>query len=384
MIPIENSGPLRAGLRSPARDVQIRSYTWRQTNGRNWDQFVQHCGGSFLGSWPVLRIRRLSAPITFIDFYLKSGTNAPPLKIAQCAATKRGSTIELLDRIHILPEHEKHWRSCFFALVKWFGADVYVYGSLWNCEPTRCFDFDGYRLQLAPVEKAFRVHVIATKKWQTFEAYLRGVSHSVRYEYKQAITAGTLRTEVWRGWRAVRCVPDMMYCRRAVMQKLGDRFVDRKPALIEATRLICKLLLFGQHSFISLARDANGQCMSAFVGIEFGNRIYYINGGTKPNRMGAGTLTMLNVIKYLFTKPGGGELLLGACWGDDEVEQYKAGTLLYRRKLRVEAHNGIYDKITLCRAEARVKNDITRIVYRYLRPWIPLAGLAGSGMSVYI
>ncbi|SRR5260221_9908448 len=131
-----------------------------------------------------------------------------------------------------------------------------------------------------------------------------------------------------------------------------------------------------------LVFNLDGECLSAFVGIEIENRIYHITGGTKPNRLGAGTLMMLSIIKHLFETQRDAELVLGACWGNKKVEEYQTGALLYKRKLRVEAVNGIYDRIAISRSEVRLGDSFAWLYYRYLRPWVPLAALASSALSM--
>jgi hypothetical protein len=286
----------------------------------------------------------------------------------------------LLERIYVLPEYDEYWLACFSKLVEEFGPHTYVYGSFWNAEAQRCFERLNHVIEQSPVERSFGVHVIATNRWKNFDEYLRAVSDSIRYDYKKALRSN-LRTEVWRGWRAIGCLPQIMQCRRSVVLKLGDDFRNRRSAFVEALRTAGKLLIFGERSLVALV-IADGGCVAAFVGIELGARLFHITGGTKPNRVGAGSLLMLSMIKYLFDNKVNGQLVLGACWGEREVEEYQTGSLLYKRKLRVEVLNGIYQTLVIGGAMAAPRQSITRLACRYLRPWIPLAAFSSSGLSL--
>src|SRR5258707_12589039 len=108
----------------------------------------------------------------------------------------------------------------------------------------------------------------------------------MRYDCKKA-NRNNLRVGVWRGWRGISCLREILDCRRAVIGRSGNHFRNYRTAFVEALRLCCKLLVFRQHALVALV-ISDDRCLAAFVGIEFGSPLYPITRGTKPNRMGAG------------------------------------------------------------------------------------------------
>ena len=123
----------------------------------------------------------------------------------------------------------------------------------------------------------------------------------------------------------------------------------------------------------------DSECLAAFVGVEFGNRIYYLVGGTKSNRDGAGSFLMLNIIKYLYENHQDGELLLGFCRGIVPPKDYEDGILLYRRKLRAEAVSGVYETFVYQEAAATQHRWQRWSSGRFLMRWVVIAAASAIG-----
>jgi hypothetical protein len=89
----------------------------------------------------------------------------------------------------------------------------------------------------------------------------------------------------------------------------------------------------GDSAFIATAR-ASGRPEAVFFGVEFGDRICYVSGGTRDRSEGFGSYLFLTLIEQWFARHPRGALHLGVTEPGLAPEAYTRGNLLYRRKLR--------------------------------------------------
>ena len=104
-------------------------------------------------------------------------------------------------------------------------------------------------------------------------------------------------------------------------------------SLIDAPLHALKLLCMGEGAFIATAR-AGGRSEAAFFGVEFGDRVCYVSGGTRDRSEGFGSYLFLTLIEQWFAQHPRGALHLGVTEPGLVPETYERGNLLYRRKLR--------------------------------------------------
>ena len=89
-----------ADLRTPELNALERPFA--SFAPKEWDDFVLASGGSFLGSWAVIRARRLVANIKLLEFHADCGL-PKPLKVAQCALIINHRKVTFIDRICLRP-----------------------------------------------------------------------------------------------------------------------------------------------------------------------------------------------------------------------------------------------------------------------------------------
>src|ERR1700737_886086 len=308
-----------------------RSYTSYEKNG--WDNFAHGSCGSFLGSWRVITFRRFFGAVRFFDFILSAGSSAQR-KVGQCALLIDEQSVTFLDRIHLIPA-QRHLRDQCLALVaQQFGARSYNYGSHWNEEenspdPAVCRFVAG-----AFIDLPFQIDVIDLREWADFNAYRRAVSENIRRDYRKACNAAT-RVRTRFGLAAARDLVALVAVRACMMRKNKERFSQIVDFFVHAA----KLVILRKDGFITTAR-INGRCYSAFFGAKFGHNIYYISGGTRENRLGAGSYLFLTLIEAWFSENPTGKILMGDSESPDE-NAYNYGNLLYRRKLRIRPVKGV-------------------------------------------
>jgi hypothetical protein len=327
----DQAGKAPADLRLPELKISERAFA--SFKPREWDNFVLASGGSFLGSWGVLRARRLFDSVKLLEFHADNGVVAQ--KVGQCAVIVRRGKVIFLDRICLKPTYEHLWGRCFRLVTQGFRAKTYHYGSHWNLEQrSEISALDGCAAE-AMLDDQFHIDLIDFRDWTDFEAYFRSVSENVRRDYRKAKSTEA-RVETRRGLAALRDVFALVRLRAEVKRKnhvrssfFADYFVH-----------VAKLAVLRQSGFITTVR-MDGICYSAFFGIEFGPNLYYISGGTTNNRYGFGSYLFLTLIQNWFAEHPDGKFVMGFCSGHRDDWTYSRGVLLYRKKLRVSSVDGM-------------------------------------------
>jgi hypothetical protein len=312
--------------------ISERSYFSFQKN--EWDNFARASFGSFLGSWRVIKARRLFGVVRFFDFILSDGSSTNH-KVGQCALLVDAQSVTFLDRIYLVPAQRDLRDRCLALICEQFGARRYNYGSHWNEEeyspdPAICGFATG-----AFTDHPFQIDVIDFRDWPDFHAYRRAVSENIRRDFRKARKASTLlRTRF--GPAAARDLVALVAMRACMMRKNKESFSQTFDFFVHAA----KLAILGENGFITTAK-INGRCYSAFFGAKFGRNIYYISGGTRQNRMGAGSYLLLTLIEAWFSENPTGKVLMGDSASPSDQNAYHDGALLYRHKLRARPINGV-------------------------------------------
>jgi hypothetical protein len=322
--PLMTASAIRRASVSEAAVLLERSID--EIAGPAWDRFAIACGGSFLGSWGVVKAEYLLHTVRVFEFY----TPATPVaqKVGQCAVVTGGGRVRFLDRIHVLPTHAELWASSLNQVIARCGPALYVYGSLWNHETPPATLTTTALPAGRFVDKSFRLDSVVFAKWPTFPAYRRQISENIRRDYKKALAASpTVVTR--RGAAACRDVPALVELRRQVMRRNDEPF----SVLVDAPTHVVKLLCLGDDAFITTVR-ANGEAQAAFFGVRFGDGLYYLGGGTRDRCEGFGSYLFLTLIEEGFAQHPQGTLYLGVEEPGFTPQTYTHGNLLYRRKLR--------------------------------------------------
>jgi hypothetical protein len=290
-----------------------------------WDRFAVASGGSFLGSWRVIRAEGLLAPLRIFELY----DAAPPHgKIGQCAVAISYDRIRFLDRLHLLPAHDTVWVAGLQRIVDRCGAALYTYGSPWNAE-CRCLGALTAAFPTARVtDAATGIDAVNFTRWADFAAYRRAISENTRRDYKKALLASPTLA-IRRGVSACRDIAGLVDLRRQVMRRNQEPFSTLVDAPLHALKLLC----MGEDAFIATVR-AGGRSQAAFFGVQFGDRVCYVSGGTRDRSEGFGSYLFLTLIEQWFAAHPYGALYLGVTEPGLEPETYSRGNLLYRRKLR--------------------------------------------------
>ena len=343
-LPGGESSPLAPRPVAPASVRAVRR-SWREVTPTDWDDFLSRTGGSFLGAANVIRLRRLVSRVSVYDFETTDHASGNNIMIARCAVIIRKQEVIFLDRIHILPEFHPLWPACFREIVNQLGEKNYVYGSLWNQEDPSWIGFDDYQVIRTP-KKSFHIDVVAAGEYHDFAQYFAAVSKNVQRDYNKAQRSGVMSLDIRRGAAALALLRHVLACREQVKARNGAGFEHARSWVSDYIGIAAKMLISRDRGVIAVAKFGASP-LAAFVGIEFGNRLYYITGGTKSNKEGAGSFLILSLVKSLFDKSPRGQLVLGFTAGSKRPEEYETGAHLYRRKIRAKATSGVYEMFSV-------------------------------------
>jgi hypothetical protein len=296
-----------------------------------WDNFAASCCGSFLGSWGVLKVRRLFRRIKLFDF-LAIEASGHGRKIGQCAVGVKHGNITFLDSIQICEAQKDLRDQCLKKIIERFGAANYHYGSHWNAEHP--VDFSHIPHFIAN-RQVFHLDLIDFSQWTSFAEYRRSVSENIRRDYKRAKEAD-VTFKMRFGLSALPYLFALVAMRGHMARKNRLRFSWAGDYLLH----LAKLLVLGKNGMIA-SSWARGECFAAFFGARVSERLYYISGGTRMNRIGAGAYLFLRLIENWFSKHPNGKFWMGDCLRPCDWPVHESGNLLYRRKLRVQSVNGV-------------------------------------------
>jgi Acetyltransferase (GNAT) domain len=336
----------RTASLAPPLDITSMERSARSVDGPTWDAFILACGGSFLGTWCVVRANRLLSRIRVFEFFVNENGSAH--KIGQCAVTVAPRRrIRFLDRLHLLPAWADHWERCVGLVVERCGAGVYEYGSVWNAEERRPPDgaVGGWVSRTLPGRR-FLIDRVDFARWPTIAQYRDEVSENIRRDYRKAVAASAT-LECRQGLAALRDVITLCRLRSLVMRRNRKAY----SLVMDIARHVLKIACIGKLAFIATVR-AEGRCPAAFFGVRFGEDIYYLAGGTEKNANGYGSYLFLALIEDWFATHPTGKLYLGRQVACVDPATYKRGHHLYRRKLRAIAGPGTAFHVRVARVEA--------------------------------
>ena len=152
--------------------------------------------------------------------------------------------------------------------------------------------------------------------------------------YKDTSVA-MMRAAQSRGHQVYFCEQSDLHSRGRVMARNQEPF----SAWTDFWRHVVKLVCLGDAAFIATVRTARG-CPAAFFGVEFGDALYYVAGGTERNDHGYGSFMFMTLIERWFTAHPTGRLYLGRQSACVDPSEYTRGNQLYRRKLRAQSMPG--------------------------------------------
>jgi hypothetical protein len=318
---------------SPPLDISLFERSVRDIDGPAWDAFLLGCESSFLGTWSIVRANRFLSRVRVFEFFgLLDGSNQ---KIGQCAVAVANRRVRFLDRIHLLPEATDRWDDCLRLVMEACGSGSYEYGSPWNAEDRHPPDGQvGTWVSRAVPGKPFMIDRVDFRRWSGFAHYRSEVSENIRRDYRKAVAAAAV-FESRRGLAALRDVVTLARLRGEVMRRNGEPF----SMALDITRHVLKILCIGDRAFIATVR-AEGRCHSAFFGVQFGDDVYYVAGGTEKNAHGYGSFLFLTLIEQRFGANPNGKLYLGRQTLCVDPATYSRPNAMYRRKLRATSGPG--------------------------------------------
>jgi hypothetical protein len=216
-------------------------------------------------------------------FEIFGGALGSPKKIAQATVVTQRDRCWFLHRLVLAPAFAGMWIDVMRSLLLHIGPGLYGYPKLIDDGPCREEDMRG--LSEVTIESVHPIVVqsVYFRNWETWDDYFNSLQTNAKRNYKRAIKEiEGLNIVTRRGLRALTELPFLAKCVGNVYRSKG---VTHSVPRIAAGFLV-KAMLFGDRQFIRVVRSGTRR-LAAISGVEFGDRLFYLNGGRGVNQAGA-------------------------------------------------------------------------------------------------
>lgn len=294
-----------------------------------WDAFAASAGATFRGSHQYLwtwRLRRaFGYRLRILEIY--ADEQGAKRKIGQCAvgvARRRGANV-FLDGLNLAPEEEHRWPEAIQAVLAILGPGVFEYGWQLSTEPRReavLATVDGVSILSA---RPLVVQAVDFSRWESWQAYFKAISENSRRSAKAAERdLPNLRMTVHTGISALRDIPAVARLRDSVGERKGLDYQGQS-ALRYAFGVIT-----GGNRFTTAVASADGRPLSSYYGADFGERTYYLEGGSAPNNGGAAWSLLIDMLRRSYERHPRGKFVMG--YIDYSIHQDDVGGGLLRAR----------------------------------------------------
>jgi hypothetical protein len=323
--------------------LEVRERSAWKVATTEWDEFAcRVLSSSFIGSFQTIAFFRLTHRVIVFELFTPS-VGGYTRKIGQCALAVGFRQKRFLESIQILPEFA-HLKLAFLDhVIERMGKGSYRYGSHWNIED---IDVAEHLMKTRKVTwyLPFNVDYVDFTQWADYERYIKSVSSNVKRDFTKAESLGpALQLVVAQGFSGIKYVPALTKLRRAV---ISDKHRHEFSFVRSFVEVVSRIAIYRKSSSVAIVFH-EGEPISSFFGISFGDRLYYLTGGTIPNKLGTGSFLFLSLIKDWYRHFPGGKFVMGFTRGSHSPSEYNEGAFLYRRKLRVTQSSGVEIKFAV-------------------------------------
>ncbi len=302
-----------------------------------WDAFATGAGATFRGSHQYLwtwRLRRaLSHRLRVLEIFAEE--HGDKRKIGQCAvgmARRRGANV-FLDGLSLAPEEEHRWPEAMQAVLATLGPGVFEYGWALSLEARHDADLaavEGVSLLSA---RPLVVQAVDFSRWESWQAYFKAISENSRRSAKAAQRdLPDLRVTVHTGMAALRDVPAVARLRDSVAERKGLDYRGQS-ALRYAFGVIT-----GGRRFTTAVASSGRRALSSYYGAEFGDRTYYLEGGSAPDNGGAAWSLLIGMLQRAYERHPRGKFVMGYIDYSIHQDDVGGGLLRARNACRVAEH----------------------------------------------
>jgi hypothetical protein len=210
------------------------------------------------------------------------------------------------------------------------------------------------------------------RNWKTWDEYYRNISTNSKRNYKRAVNniedlnivnnhGLAAVTELWFLTKSKRTT--------SISKSLNFNLLDF------VARFIVRSVLFGDRQFVSVVRSGRTRLV-AISGIEFGSRLFYLDGGTCVERRGANWYLMIEALKEFRRRCPEGIFMMGAIDHPYPTHKEAQGVVRFRLACRVTNLHGCVVKFLYRPLSVQLLSTQKRIPVRKSPSTMP--SIAGS------
>jgi hypothetical protein len=320
-----------AALIKRKQNIHTRATTPAGIAQLEWNNFAATGQGSYLSSLNYLRFASLKSRLLFKVKNIVLEIYRGDVKIGQAGVTVKNNTHIFIDRLQIAPAFEGDWREVFLSILQTLGPGRYQYGGEWNIEPAR----ESLIAQLPGVSignvRPITIQYIDFSRFADWGAYYSAISSNCKRNSKCAEKdfPGIIVTES-NGISSISRIISHLKM-RSLIHNNKLMALKHKSAIYE---YIKHALTFGNNSKILQAKHGN-RVLASIRTINFGDNVYYLDGGREIHRHGASWLLMIEALRLAFGRNARGKFVMGYVDYATHDEAVGGGLLRSRRALRV-------------------------------------------------
>ena len=297
-----------------------------------WDAFAMRSNASFkathrnLSAWAMKNGPRYR--LRLLDLCSAADRSA---KIGQCAVavSRFGKTNLILDGLQLLPSHCDCWADAMKAVLEAVGPGNFQYGWNLSLEPRRESALSTMNGVTVASTRTLTVYAVDFNRWENWEAYFRAISENSRRSAKAANRSlPDLVLPVKTGLDALGDVAAIARLRARMGHRKGLKFTD-----IAVARYAFGILSSG--GMVTATAVAGGKALAAFYGAEFGERTYYLEGGSAAQNQGASWSLLISMLKRAYERHPTGKFVMGYTDESKPLGPGNAGLLRSRQACRV-------------------------------------------------
>jgi hypothetical protein len=330
--------PLQAlRIRTPPVPVTVSEAAYKAVDARSWDTFAQSCAGSFqgahsyLGAWALKHRFRYHLRL----FELHTRENGLPRKIGQCAIGVGRATNIFVGELQLLADCSQLWTEAMRALLARVGPGRYRYGSNQSLDKSREEDLKHIEAVRIESVRPLVVEAVDFSRWPTWDDYLRAISSNSRRNARHAeALIPDLSLVIRQGLNSAVDIPALLSLRAAMYRRKGIAFEPWRAGVSDLG-----LILGCPHHVITAVVSGRNQALAAIAAIEFGQHVYYANGGSRPDNAGAAWYLTLSMLRRTYERdPAAAKFIMGYVDYATHDETIGGGLLRFRRSCRVSAY----------------------------------------------
>jgi Ser-tRNA(Ala) deacylase AlaX len=304
----------------------------------DWEGFAEKGGCSFTALRGYIATTAIMFPqsgrVRCFEVFIDNGGDRKT-KLAQATVMTRRKEYKFLHRIAISSGFEELWSEAMLAILSHIGPGKFRYTWRISDEKSRSAAIGKLpSVTIESVRSLFNQSVYFSN-WRSWDDYYEAISMIAKKESSRASKKiEGLNIVTKRGLAALTEVSFLAKCKVKTRAAKRVSFKVPFPGLRFALVFALQSLLIGDRQVVSVVRSGERR-LAVLSGIEFGQYLFYIDGGRLDDWYGAQWYLIIETFKEFFSRRPNGVVEMGHFEPAGHVEEIGDGLLKSRRSLRV-------------------------------------------------